>query len=1002
LKSVKVVRLSSQSKTKRKFVLVSDDDQNEIVLKADDEAEAIHWIELLNKRLDNLPKHLELSQRRGGRGRRKEAWMNVRKGTKGKFEKMWCFVERKVLHCYRKKSKVMSKQIGRGTLTVSLSLKCNSSSSSKEMNSTKEEEEEDHIDDRSPLERTSPVSGSLRVHIIEARKLASADAGGTSDPYVKMYLKSNGVKCSNVCKTEVIHKTLNPKWGNDEVHEFRSIEDVNYTSLVLQVYDYDKVSSHDFLGQIELPLHISMNSDEEMSLSLTSLFDGQTFEVPVVNSGVYERQDLVHEIDRPNCFELWPRDHRTTVTFQAMSKDDLKDWIDVMNMNGATVLDEAPSALNDSSGGRKGMLRVRRKRGIKSEPFETCWAVLREGILSAYSEKGGEYKKPKVSGRVNVTAMVLPPDGGFEGSNVVLHGAATVVMTLHTLKNIMGVDKNRRIYCELVLCEGSTISRVQRSVALPVHHHNTSFNRLKNEGKDEKKNDDDDDDEEEDGEMKDTVGYVDWSAHDAVFSFETSQVESAFVSILVWDEYCLLGRTFLGHCEIRLSDQISTNKVTRRGEYSLLAQSVDEVSKTSGLPLSGLALLKCDAEVKDDSMGIEIHGSGKGTLLLFSARSRLERDKWVKSLVSAGCNLYAEEVARAIPDDLRRDLTSMKRHDKRLQASGVLERYMGDRGSKIGIDRWRERYCKLENGVVYTYVTDKSEAYRSAIPLKDLTWIRWSSDYNRGRVLELLPSVLKGDGKKSLLLRASSSKVATHWLNALRLSHVACRAGIFSRKDDDDMIYDDEDENPKSWLEHFDSSTSPERLEAVFASFKKLNDASAECLDKSSSIENVVRYASELLGDLYDIAIECNRVDRLDVLKFYCKYYHLQLISVTEQHVHNPSILTSADLLKLIRFMGDYESTLNGVLENSKDILDSLGIDPYEMEGDYQNLIERYVEISRPKIQKFFDRICDNMLQSQISKSSLKSMDGVSLFNENEFGQIYTLAPVDMFNVRKV
>ena len=91
-------------------------------------------------------------------------------------------------------------------------------------------------------------------------------------------------------------------------------------------------------------------------------------------------------------------------------------------MNGAIMLDGAPSALSDPSGGRKGTLSVRIKRDLESEPFQTCWAVLREGILSAYSEKGEEYKKPKVSGRVNVTAMVLPPDGGFGGSNVVPHG----------------------------------------------------------------------------------------------------------------------------------------------------------------------------------------------------------------------------------------------------------------------------------------------------------------------------------------------------------------------------------------------------------------------------------------------------------------------------------------------------------------------------------------------------------------------------------------------------
>ena len=181
LKSIKEVKVLKGSKTKRKFVLVASDGQNEIVLKAEDEAEASHWIEMLNKRLEHLPTHLELSQQRGGRGRRKDAWLNVRRGAKGRFEKMWCLVERKTLHCYRKKSKVHSKQIGRGTLIVSLNL-----SSSDVSNSTKEEDED--VEDQSPLERTQPVAGTLRVRVVEARNLRSADAGGTSDPYVKMYV----------------------------------------------------------------------------------------------------------------------------------------------------------------------------------------------------------------------------------------------------------------------------------------------------------------------------------------------------------------------------------------------------------------------------------------------------------------------------------------------------------------------------------------------------------------------------------------------------------------------------------------------------------------------------------------------------------------------------------------------------------------------------------------------------------------------------------------------
>ena len=51
-------------------------------------------------------------------------------------------------------------------------------SSSDVSNSTKEEDED--VEERSPLERTQPVAGTLRVRVVEARNLRSADAGGTS------------------------------------------------------------------------------------------------------------------------------------------------------------------------------------------------------------------------------------------------------------------------------------------------------------------------------------------------------------------------------------------------------------------------------------------------------------------------------------------------------------------------------------------------------------------------------------------------------------------------------------------------------------------------------------------------------------------------------------------------------------------------------------------------------------------------------------------------------
>ena len=84
----------------------------------------------------------------------------------------------------------------------------------------------------------------VQVIVHEAKKLIAADRGGTSDPYCQVKVEKQ------LFKTEIVKKSLNPVWN--ETFDFSAR--VTTKVLVFEVYDYDMIGGHDFLGGIELDL----------------------------------------------------------------------------------------------------------------------------------------------------------------------------------------------------------------------------------------------------------------------------------------------------------------------------------------------------------------------------------------------------------------------------------------------------------------------------------------------------------------------------------------------------------------------------------------------------------------------------------------------------------------------------------------------------------------------------------------------------------------------------
>ncbi|TVY47004.1 Tricalbin [Lachnellula occidentalis] len=90
--------------------------------------------------------------------------------------------------------------------------------------------------------------GKLRVDVLDASDLPSADRNGYSDPYCKFEL--NG---KDVFKTKVQKKTLHPAWN-----EFFELDIASRTAakFVCRVYDWDFGDKADFLGAADINLDL--------------------------------------------------------------------------------------------------------------------------------------------------------------------------------------------------------------------------------------------------------------------------------------------------------------------------------------------------------------------------------------------------------------------------------------------------------------------------------------------------------------------------------------------------------------------------------------------------------------------------------------------------------------------------------------------------------------------------------------------------------------------------
>ncbi|UXI16132.1 hypothetical protein NH340_JMT02075 [Sarcoptes scabiei] len=113
---------------------------------------------------------------------------------------------------------------------------------------------------------------NLAITVLQAEDLPGLDLSGTSDPYVKVYLLPDKKK---KFETKVHRKTLNPVFN--ETFTFKvPYAEITTKTLVFAVYDFDRFSKHDQIGEVKIPLNqIDLAQTIEEWRDLTSVEDAQ-------------------------------------------------------------------------------------------------------------------------------------------------------------------------------------------------------------------------------------------------------------------------------------------------------------------------------------------------------------------------------------------------------------------------------------------------------------------------------------------------------------------------------------------------------------------------------------------------------------------------------------------------------------------------------------------------------------------------------------------------------
>ncbi|CRL07990.1 CLUMA_CG020863, isoform A [Clunio marinus] len=117
-----------------------------------------------------------------------------------------------------------------------------------------------YIDNSEPSENVGQIHFSLEydfqnttliLKVIQGKELPAKDLSGTSDPYVRVTLLPDK---KHRLETKIKRRTLNPRWNETFYFEGFPVQKLQSRILHLHVFDYDRFSRDDSIGEVFLPL----------------------------------------------------------------------------------------------------------------------------------------------------------------------------------------------------------------------------------------------------------------------------------------------------------------------------------------------------------------------------------------------------------------------------------------------------------------------------------------------------------------------------------------------------------------------------------------------------------------------------------------------------------------------------------------------------------------------------------------------------------------------------
>ncbi|GCB76113.1 hypothetical protein scyTo_0016521, partial [Scyliorhinus torazame] len=146
--------------------------------------------------------------------------------------------------------------------------------------------------------------GNLIVHVLQARNLAPRDNNGYSDPFVKVYLlPGRGVE--NKRRTKHVQKSINPEWNQTVIYKSISMEQIKKKTLEVTVWDYDRFSSNDFLGEVLIDLSNTSHFDNTLRWYLLK-DQAESIDHAKPHSGQSSQQSPKHSVIKSRSHGIFP------------------------------------------------------------------------------------------------------------------------------------------------------------------------------------------------------------------------------------------------------------------------------------------------------------------------------------------------------------------------------------------------------------------------------------------------------------------------------------------------------------------------------------------------------------------------------------------------------------------------------------------------------------------------------------------------------------------------